>query len=1409
MLIVPNHHVIVPQTKDIAFHVDEIKSTDKDIIYVELFGDSIMCGRNPDEAPPAGGVCNNNVITGRVTQPPGELISLFLPQYRILVTTRSSGNSTSGELLLGTDGVNGPWPDNIEANIVVINHGINDAQQAVPVNQYKNNLIALRQGLRSDQILVWQTPTKNSFVDVGPYAQAMKEVALQFQDIIANAYTLENWINYLPNGLHPRQLGYVQLVDRITAPAIGRAITKYLGTFYTHRFYRSEQQQKFVLENKSEITLDFKPAVAAWVEIYYRDNPIFQVISRGYRDQSRQLTSGFYDYQTGKQFASAGRSFNLLKVKRDSGQITQHQIFDVFADPDKAMELATELNRTNSDYIVVIYTHDEPKTNRTHPALLEALLRCGASSEVINSPLFRFGSAYILVGIPGVGVGKGYETYSGDTDNDIISYCEINFELLSNGELFPLDIYPVQAIVKDSSRNNIVISNPNYKTVTAAPLVNGTRIINASRATQNTGIISKESYNVVGNKIYFETPLTGDITVVCDTQSTVSPNAHVIDMNNIHSYDYYTHRFHRARWARGNPQVTLGNAAVGPLAPAQFDSAQGVNSLGITNTYVNMRVGDAHYAEPVVLSQPTKGYVKLTADRKKMAYVPYPNTVGLDSFSYTFLTQYGQTGLPASAYVEIIPGPPNAIYSLSTNKNIVDEGNTVTITLTTTNVSNGTLVPYAISGVSLADINETSFQGNFLINNGVATVTFGPVRDFLTEGTEILTLSLLGSILPPQKITVNIGDTSKTPFYSLSANVEAVNEGGMIEFTLNTNNVENGTAFPYTISGIGSTDIVQVLTGSFTVNNNTANTKITVVNDNFTEGTEFLSLVVNNILPTLASVVSIIDTSKTPNYQLTANRSTINEGESVRFTLTTSDVNSGTNIAYTISGVSVINDLLNVAVNSGVFNIVNNTAFLVLTTSADKTTETNETLKVTLNNVQATGNIIEAQVSITDSSKTPTYTFTSNRNNINEGQSVRFTLTTTDVDDNTVIPYTISGVNVTTDLVSVPVTTGTLTIQSNVAEVDFTANTDRTTEGPELLRITLNNDTSVFGQVIINDTSLNPVYTLTANRSNVNEGDTIKFNFVVSPADTFPQPALFNYIISGIDPSTDLVGNIAPNQVFVVNNGLASVSYTLRQDRLTENTETMTVTVPAFNTVLLPESITTSVTINDTSGNPSYSLSILGDVEARGYVREQEQISIRLQTTGIDDGTQITATIQVSPWGLNYFFYPTITTSITFVINGGVGLATYTVPRNSFYLERTFSVTIFNPPVQPPPTVFLPIRQILLCNESASISPNQRSPGGLLPYPNFVNNVYDIYYGPVVGNVGISFNPGSIRDSAVITWPGPTTVVVDTGFVAESEADPNFLSNIRFNKNQVDPPWATLIVFRSVETSTWSLQVVC
>jgi hypothetical protein len=116
------------------------------------------------------------------------------------------------------------------------------------------------------------------------------------------------------------------------------------------------------------------------------------------------------------------------------------------------------------------------------------------------------------------------------------------------------------------------------------------------------------------------------------------------------------------------------------------------------------------------------------------------------------------------------PKPPVLVptYNLTRSVSNVDEGSTVTFTLNTTNVANGTLIPYSISGVTSQDINGANSLGNFTINNNTASLILNIATDTLVEDTETLVLTTVENLSASVVINdiVNITISSDTNNYN-------------------------------------------------------------------------------------------------------------------------------------------------------------------------------------------------------------------------------------------------------------------------------------------------------------------------------------------------------------------------------------------------------------------------------------------------------------------------------------------------------------------------------------------------------------------------------------------------------------------------------------------------------------------
>ena len=400
-------------------------------------------------------------------------------------------------------------------------------------------------------------------------------------------------------------------------------------------------------------------------------------------------------------------------------------------------------------------------------------------------------------------------------------------------------------------------------------------------------------------------------------------------------------------------------------------------------------------------------------------------------------------------------------YALGRSAVSRDEGMGLIIDLAT-NLANGSQVPYTITGVTSADINGASLTGNFTVASGVALLGLTITQDYLTEGTETLTLSLDNGAA---SVSVTINDTSLTPTYSLSRSAATVTEGGSFTITLNTTNLANGVTVPYTITGVSSSDINGAsLTGNFTVSGNTASLVVDTTWDYVTEGAETFTLTINPTYGTGSSISVVINNLLHPTYSLAASPTSVNEGSNFTITLTTTDVPDNTSVPYTITGTGITSADINGASLTGNFTVVSNTASVVFTAAGDYLTEGDETLTLTLNSIGTNVSVL-----IADYYKTRTYSLGTSASTVTEGNSFTVTLTTTNVFDGATVPYTISGTGITTADINGASLTGNFTVSSNTATQNFAVTLDNVGEGDETFTLTLGSPASGSINVTIKD----------------------------------------------------------------------------------------------------------------------------------------------------------------------------------------------------------------------------------------------------------------------------------------------------------------------------------------------------
>jgi hypothetical protein len=144
-------------------------------------------------------------------------------------------------------------------------------------------------------------------------------------------------------------------------------------------------------------------------------------------------------------------------------------------------------------------------------------------------------------------------------------------------------------------------------------------------------------------------------------------------------------------------------------------------------------------------------------------------------------------------------------FTLTPSAATVNEGASITITLTTTGIPNGVAVPYVITGANV-DSNDGNITSNFVIQNGSNTISFAAIADSTLEGPETFTITAGGA-----SANVTINDTStgldaQFPYTTLLLHGDGTNnaqnntflDSSINNFTMTRNgNPTQGTFTPY------------------------------------------------------------------------------------------------------------------------------------------------------------------------------------------------------------------------------------------------------------------------------------------------------------------------------------------------------------------------------------------------------------------------------------------------------------------------------------------------------------------------------------------------------------------------------------------------------------------------------------
>ena len=603
--------------------------------------------------------------------------------------------------------------------------------------------------------------------------------------------------------------------------------------------------------------------------------------------------------------------------------------------------------------------------------------------------------------------------------------------------------------------------------------------------------------------------------------------------------------------------------------------------------------------------------------------MPKPTLAQRNSFKTwlrKFRDKFSNTTIP-EFYIDDILSNKSVGISTTDNVRVIPFGNYDTVDITT-DEANDTLfylpalpgdrvtVSFGSTSVALSMFGEDT--GVTLQSSGITYVLNQNIP--IARGRALTVKGLGGALL----------QSTSVPIYDVTPSATSVDEGSTINFVVNTENVSVGTTLYYgTLVGAAGSSAtsndLDALTGSFNiVSDGTATGGIgtvtrTIASDLLTEGPETFRLVIrtdstSGTAVTFTSDVTINDL--VPSATVGISTTSVNEGQSVDFTVNTTNVSAGSTLFFSSGGTAVAADFTdNSLTGSFVVSATGITTFTRTLVAEATGTEGSENFNLVIRTGSTTGTALTTTPSITINDVVPTYNVTPSTTNVAEGDSVTFTINTTNVGDGTTLYWRLVQYG-SSDPVSAQYgfntvvnfsdfepsqSSGNFIINNNVGIVTLTPEVDYKTES-EGFSISIRTGstsgsiTTTSSVVTVTDTFPSNV-SITPSSTTVDENGSI--TFTVTGTNIPPSSYYYAVIreVSGLINREDF-DNLGSTSTpvaferFTIANNTGTFTIELKEDFLTEGIETFVVDVRYSGTTGTILGTSPTITINDTSRNP-------------------------------------------------------------------------------------------------------------------------------------------------------------------------------------------------------------------------------
>ena len=586
----------------------------------------------------------------------------------------------------------------------------------------------------------------------------------------------------------------------------------------------------------------------------------------------------------------------------------------------------------------------------------------------------------------------------------------------------------------------------------------------------------------------------------------------------------------------------------------------------------------------------------------------------------------------------------DATYRIVADAYTIPGGNSITFNITTTGVSNGTVLTWAQTANSTtvsSDFNDGAISGSVTIQNGVATLvrtTVSATNE--TSITKYLSIGLThGGVLVTTSSQVSINYSANVS-YAIAASSSAVDEGSAISFSIQTQGVSTSQPLYWSITGdptVVAGTFTQGLTGGPIYVDNSGNVSVTlnVTSDTQTTGARnfVFNLLKAGIIKQSSTTITINDTSTSvfnPVYTISPiSVQAPSNIVQITHTITGGSPNSivalsgGSNAAYVLpsGGANITLD----GTGNGSASLASSVAVPVITQNVPITI----TATFPSNGAQYVGGNLRTKT-FNVVGVVPGYTMVSDKTSINEDNvPVRFTITANWIPSGTSLYWKAVSTSLVPSDFTGELMTGRVTVLNSSAIIALAIKPDLKTNPGRSLTMHVYSDVTYTTEVVtaitvnVNDTSKTvPTGSIDLSTTTVNEGQPVTVTITVHDVDIGTTLYLDKKVLQGVDTGDFSVASgssFLDSGTVILTNSVLSSTFQVVADSMTEGTEKFQwlLYLDQSKTKLLATS--PILTINDTSKSiPSGQMVLSTDT-----VDEGQPFSLTLTTQNVDFGSTL------------------------------------------------------------------------------------------------------------------------------------------------------------------------------------------